>query len=101
MWMFFLSPPPPDARYWPGRVSLAAIDALVWPLVWIWAINYPAAPTGIVGPVVTALAVLSAVSRVRRALWANARYRFTTWRWGRIASALLLVGAVLKVMLAT
>jgi hypothetical protein len=101
MWMFFLPPPPPDAPYWPGRRGLAVIDALVWPIIWILAINHAAIPTGIVGPTVTALAVLSAVTRLHKALWANARYRFTTWRWRRIAAALLLMGAVLKLALGT
>lgn len=31
----------------------------------------------------------------------NHRYRFTTWRWGRIVAALLLMGAVMKLMLPT
>jgi hypothetical protein len=30
----------------------------------------------------------------------NHRYWFTTWRWGRVAAAMLLVGAVLKVAMA-
>jgi hypothetical protein len=85
--------------YWPGRRGLAVVDALIWPLMWVWAINQAVVPTGIVGPLVTALAVLSAATRLHKALYANARYRFTTWRWGRIAAALLLMGAVLKLML--
>ena len=97
--MFFLPPSPPDAMYWPGRRGLAVVDALIWPLMWVWAINQAVVPTGIVGPLVTAVAVLSGLARVHKALYANARYRFTTWRWGRIAAALLLVGAVLKLML--
>jgi hypothetical protein len=29
----------------------------------------------------------------------NHRYHFTTWRWGRVALGLLLIGMVLKVAL--
>jgi len=39
----------------------------------------------------------SGLVRLHRALWVNHRYWFTTWRWGRVAAALLVVGAVLKV----
>jgi hypothetical protein len=99
MWMFFLPSPLPDATYWPGRRGLAVADALIWPLMWVCAVNEAGVSTGIVGPLVTAVAVLSGLARVHKALYANARYRFTTWRWGRIAVALLLVGAVLKLML--
>ena len=53
-------------------------------------------PVGIVGPVVVALAMLSATGRLHRALWVNHRYRFTTWRWGRVAAVLLLMGSLLK-----
>jgi hypothetical protein len=52
-----------------------------------------------VGPFVAAVAILCALDRVHRALWVNHRYRFTTWRWGRIAAALLAIGLVLKAML--
>jgi hypothetical protein len=29
-------------------------------------------------------------------VWVNHRYWFTTWRWGRIAIALMVIGMVLK-----
>ena len=68
--------------------------------MWIWAINQAVDPTGIVGPTVTALAVLSAATRLHKELYGRTRaIRFTTWRWGRIAAALLLMGAVLKLTL--
>jgi hypothetical protein len=47
------------------------------------------------------VALLCSLSRLHRALWVNHRYRFTTWRWGRALAALLLVGAVMKLMLPT
>ena len=34
--------------------------------------------------------------RLYRAIWSNHRYWFTTWRWGRIVAALLLMGEALK-----
>ena len=55
-------------------------------------------PVGLVGQVVAAVALLCAIGRLHRAVWVNHRYRFTTWRWGRVAAALLLVGLVLKLM---
>jgi hypothetical protein len=54
------------------------------------------APVGIVGPMVFAFALLFSVERVHRAVWVNHRYWFTTWRWGRIAIALMVIGMVLK-----
>jgi hypothetical protein len=56
-------------------------------------------PVGIVGPLVAAVALLCAVGRLRRALCINHRYRFTTWRWGRVAAAMLVMGAILKLTL--
>ena len=52
--------------------------------------------TGAVGQLAIALAVLSAVVRLHRALRVNHRYRFTTWRWGKVLAALFLVGGLLK-----
>ena len=54
-------------------------------------------PAGLVGPFVTALAVLLALGRLHRALWVNHRYWFTTWRWGKVLASMLVIGAVLKV----
>jgi hypothetical protein len=50
----------------------------------------------LVGQLVMACAVISSLRRLHRALWLNHRYRFTTWRWGRVVMALLLVGLLLK-----
>lgn len=99
MWLLYARAPTPDAPYWPGRRWLAAIDAAVWPLLWVVVFNYAPKPVGLVGPFVTAVALLSALGRLHRALWANHRYRFTTWRWGRVVAALLLISLVLKVTL--
>ena len=96
MWLLVARESPPDAPYWPGRRLLASVDAAVWPLLWVMVFSHAPKPVGLVGPLVAAVALLFALGRLHRALWINHRYRFTTWRWGRIAAALLLMGVVLK-----
>jgi len=100
MWLLVAREPMPDAPYWPGRRLLAAVDAAVWPLLWVLLFSHAPKPVGIVGPFVVAVALLCALGRLHRALWANHCYRFTTWRWGRLVTALLLMGVVLKLALA-
>lgn len=99
MWLLVAREPPPDAPYWPGRRLLAAVDAAVWPLLWVMVFSQAPKPVGLVGPFVATVALLFALGRLHRALWINHRYRFTTWRWVRIAAALLLVGMVMKLTL--
>lgn len=96
MWLLVQRELRPDATCWPGRRLLASIDAVVWPLLWVLVLGHVPARVGLVGPVVLALAFVFAVARLDRALRINHRYRFTTWRWGRIAAALVLTGLVLK-----
>jgi hypothetical protein len=97
MWLLVAREPRPDAPNWPGRRLLAAVDAIAWPLLWVLMIRHAPQPVGLVGPFVTALAVLACMSRLHRALWVNHRYWFTTWRWGKLLAATLLIGAMLKV----
>lgn len=97
MWLVLTRAPLPDAPYWPGRRMLALVDAVAWPAGWIALATGLPQPAGIVGPLVIALAVLSAIGRTYRAAWQNHRYHFTTWRWGRVAMSLLLLGFLLKV----
>ena len=99
MWLLCARAPAPDAPYWPGRRWLAAVDAAVWPLLWVFVFSHAPKSVGIVGPFVAAVALLGALGRLHRALWENHRYRFTTWRWGRVAAALVLIGLVMKLML--
>jgi len=99
MWLLYARTPRPDAPYWSGRRLLAVVDALGWPLLWVFGFSHLPRPVGVVAPLITAVALLCAIGRLHRALWLNHRYRFTTWRWGRLAAALLLVGAVMKMML--
>ena len=101
MWLLYARTPRPDAPYWPGRRLLAAVDALGWPLLWVIGFSHVPRPVGLVGPFVAAVALLCALGRLHRALWANHRYRFTTWRWGRAVAVLLLIGAAMKLMLPT
>lgn len=95
MWLV-VTRPPPDAPYWRGRCSLAAVDAVAWPLVGVLLLRQIPVSTGIVGPALVALAVVFAMRRIRRALVVNHRYQFTTWRWGRMVVAMLVAAAVLK-----
>ena len=102
MWLVVAREPRPDAPYWPGRRVLAAVDAAVWPLLWVLVFIHASKPVGLVGlvgPFVVAVALLCALGRLHRALWVNHRYWFTTWRWGRVAAALLMIGVVLKLLL--
>ena len=96
MWLLVAREPRPDAPDWPGRRVLAALDAVAWPLMWVLFIRQVPGPAGLVGPFVTALAVLLGLGRLHRALWVNHRYWFTTWRWGKVLGAMLLIGAVMK-----
>jgi hypothetical protein len=96
MWFVVGREAKPDAPYWPGRRLFAAVDAVVWPLLWVLVFSHAPKPVGLIGPFVAAVAMLCALGRLHRALWVNHRYWFTTWRWGRIAVALLLMGLVLK-----
>ncbi len=101
MWLWLVREAPADVPYWPGRRWLACVDAVGWPCVWILMVHQAPEPVGLFGPFVGATALLCALGRLHRAFFANHHYRFTTWRWGRIAVALMLIGALLKLMLMT
>jgi hypothetical protein len=99
MWVVVAREPEPDAAYWPGRRWLAVFDAAVWPPLWVVVFSYAPKPVGLVGPFITAVAVLCGLNRLHRALWLNHRYRFTTWRWGKVVAAMLLMAWVMKLTL--
>lgn len=101
MWVVVAREPRPNAAYWPGRRWLAVVNAVIWPLAWVLMIRHVPGSTGLVGPFVTAVAVLFGLERSHRAMWANHRYRFTTWRWGMVFAALVLMGEVMKLAMAT
>jgi len=96
MWLVVAREPAPDAPYWPGRRWLAALDAIAWPAIGFLLLSYLPRPAGIVLPVVGAALAWIGLARVRTALWMNHRYRFTTWRLGRVVIFLLLVAGALK-----
>jgi hypothetical protein len=99
MWFIVYRQPRPDAGYWSGRRWLAAVDAVAWPLGWVLVVRHVPAPVGVVGPVVTAVALVLALERLHRAVCVNHRYWFTTWRWGKVVAAIWLTGIVIKLAL--
>ncbi len=100
MWFVVAPEPLPDMNYWPGRRWLAAPDAVAWPALLALALGHIRAPVGIVGPVVIVLAALFALARLHRAVWVNHHYSFTTWRWAKVAAAIVLAGYLLKLPMA-
>ncbi|NUZ09120.1 hypothetical protein [Piscinibacter koreensis] len=95
MWLIVAREPLPDKAYWPGRVWLAAADAVAWPTLWSL-LALQAESAGLIGSVVVALSVMFGLKRLHQALWLNHRYRFTAWRWGKVVAGLMLIGIVLK-----
>lgn len=96
MWLLLARNPLPDAFIWPGRRALAAVDAVLWPLICVlllWQIPFP---LGALGPTSVGVGTVIALARMRRAVWQNHRYRFAMWRWGRGLAVLLLFGVALK-----
>lgn len=100
MWIAIMGAPRADARVWRGRRTLAALDAVVWPVAWMVLFSYAPMLTGAVFPLVCALAILSAARRLIRAVWTNERYWFTTWRWFKVVATMLATGALLKLTMA-
>lgn len=98
MWLLVAREPRPDAPQWPGRKTLAVVDAVAWPLVVVLIVFQSRLPLGVVGAVLAAAAFGLSVARLRRAIWLNHRYRFTTWRWGGVVLGLMLLGATLKML---
>ena len=84
---------------WRGRRLLAALDAVAWPALSVAVWLQSRLPGRLVGAVVAAVCVIAGGCRLRRAIWFNHRYRFTTWRWGRGLMALLLFGLLLRLVL--
>jgi hypothetical protein len=52
--------------------------------------------TGAVGWVAMGMLALAALGRAHRAIWRNERYWFTTWRWGVLIAALIVVGMAIR-----
>lgn len=98
MWLLVAREPRQDAPQWLGRIGLAVLDAVVWPLGIVLLIYLSRLPLGVVGPVLMATALALSVARLRRAIWLNHRYRFTTWGWGEVVLGLMMVGAALQML---
>jgi hypothetical protein len=96
MWIMLAGTPAPDSPYWPGREWFAAADAVVWPAVAVWCRVYAPFSAGLVTPVASALCGVVALLRLKTAWLSNRRYRFTTWRLGRVLILLLLLGFALN-----
>jgi len=99
MWLVLARSPIPDAASWPGRRWLAAVDAITWPAIGFGLLVQLPGRMGLVLPVAGAGLALIGLVRVRTAVWINHRYRFTTWRLGKIVIVLLLIGGALKLAL--
>jgi hypothetical protein len=95
MWLLVAREPRQDASQWAGRKSLAVLDAVAWPLVGVSLLFLSRMSLGVVGPVLMVAAFVLSIARLRRAIWLNHRYRFTTCRWGGMVFGLMIVGAVL------
>lgn len=96
MWILFARSPIPDVAYWPGRRLLAALDAMLWPALAVWALSAVPHSAALIRPVVISCGLIVGAQRIRTAVWSNHRYRFSTWRVGRVVALLMLVGLVLK-----
>lgn len=100
MFVVITREPTLDMPYWPGRRLLAAVDAVAWP----FGVALPVLPVeggaGLVRPALI-IATLCALFRFVGAVFANHRYRFTTWWCLRGAAVLVLVWAVMKLSLPT
>lgn len=96
MWLIFARAPRPDVQVWSGRRALALLDALAWPAAWIAGAMTIGPAGGAVGHLLIAVCLVAAFQRGHRALAHNARYHFTTWRWGRVLVMILAIGYALK-----
>ncbi|MCR5867573.1 hypothetical protein [Aquincola sp. J276] len=101
MWLLLTRQGKPDVPVWSGRRLLAAVDAIAWPLFWVLVIRHATQPVGLVGPIVAAFAMSLGLVRLRRAVFMNHRYRFATWRWCKVAAAMLVIGFLLKLSMTT
>ena len=97
MWLLVAREPGPDAPQWAGRKSLAVLDAVAWPFLAVLMVFQSRVPLGVVGTLLAVAALALSVARLRRAIWLNHRYHFTTWRWGGVVLGLVLLGSTLKI----
>ncbi|MCV2438590.1 hypothetical protein [Paucibacter sp. DJ2R-2] len=98
MWVIWVREPEPepDAAYWPGRRLLAALDAVLWPGLWMVGSRSLPPASGDLWLMVCGFAFLSLCSRLHRAVAMNGRYRFTTWLVAKLLFAMALVGCLIR-----
>ena len=96
MWLVIQRQPRPDAHVWTGRRTLAALDAVAFPTLWVLLVVYAPFAMGVVGAVVAAVAILVGIARLNRAISQNERYRFTAGRWALVMAPLLVIAMMLK-----
>ena len=99
MWMIVMRAPRTAHAYWPGRRLLGAVDAVAWPaLICAAALQLPTLVSTIVGQLLVAFLVLTAVHRVALAVWRNERFSFATSRVAYVVALLMLIGLVMKTL---
>lgn len=98
MFVVIAREPTPDAAYWPGRRLLAAMDAVVWPIVGVLLVLQMPTTPSLLQPA-AAVATLWGILRVLTAVFENHRYRFTTWFAAKVLALLLVVGLAMKLVL--
>jgi hypothetical protein len=96
MWLVIARRERPFMPYWPGRRLLGAIDAVIWPLLWMVMLFRVEAQMDGVRPFLLAVIAWCAFSRFWRATFDNSDYTFTTWRWGKVLGGLLLLSWFLQ-----
>lgn len=75
-------------------------EKMMWPVIGVLLLRHAVGFATVMGGVMLwALAGL-ALQRMSRAWWANSRYRFTTWRLAKVMLALLVLGVILKIVMA-
>jgi hypothetical protein len=75
---------------------LAALDAMAWPLICWRVLSRLPGSHGLLVPSLLALLVLFTLRRLHIALRRNSRYRFTTWKAGRLMLALAVISCALR-----
>lgn len=96
MWLLFTRAPIANAPYWPGRRWLAAVDALVWPVLYWLLLSQIDEAGGLFIALLKSLLALSAARQLHVALLMNHRYRFRTWRWGWCLARVVAIAALLR-----
>lgn len=99
MWLIGVMRTREDMPVWRGRRGLAVLDALAWPLLFAYGAHLLVERSGSeAGPLIVVVAAAFGLMRASLAIRHNERYRFTTWRWLKLAAVLLAIGVLVKFM---